>query len=255
MPALVINGVSVPCRGVLFDKDGTLLHFMALWGSWAEYVLRYMEERLEMMGGGFTGSRERLLGTLHGAEGQVNGYDAKGPLAMGTEEETIGLLAWQLYAAGMPWNEALLQVSQITKNAMFELRKRKPAYPMPGLDRFLKECREAFLGMAVVTSDTTEAAAEHLDWLGITSFFTEIIGRDRVLNGKPHPDMVEAACLRLGIRPDEAVVIGDSNGDMQMAKQAGAAAAVGLRKEDGTAEHLVDADMVIHDYNDIKVAK
>ncbi|WP_054955535.1 HAD family hydrolase [Paenibacillus dakarensis] len=253
MPIVQVNGRSFPCRGILFDKDGTLLQFMALWGGWADYVLQFMEERLSFMGSAFTVPKSKVLGTVHNEGGKVSDYDAQGPLAMGTVEETKGILAWQLYAAGMPWNEAIIQVNQITNNAMYQLRQDKPAFPMPGLRDFLLDCRKASIDMAVVTSDITEAALEQIEWLGIKDFFSVIIGRDQAVNGKPHPEMVELACKRLGLTPEEVVVIGDSNSDMQMAKQAGAVLAVGIIKEDGGSEHLIDADIVIKDYNDIKV--
>nr|WP_246246406.1 HAD family hydrolase [Paenibacillus lemnae] len=248
-----IKGHSIPCRGLLFDKDGTLLHFMALWGGWADYILRDMEQRLAVMGAGFTVPVEKVLGTIHNPQGRVRSYDLKGPLAMATAEETNGLLAWQLYAAGVPWNEAILQVQQITNQAMFEIRSQKPAFPMPGLQNLLDACRDGGIPVAVVTSDTTDSANEHLDWMGLSSYFHAVIGRDGVKNGKPHPEMVLHACAKMGIRPEEAVVIGDSNGDMQMAKQAGCRLAVGLYQEEGPAEHLIDADLVISDYNEITI--
>lgn len=39
MPLLHVKDLSVPCQGILFDKDGTLLDLLATWGSWAEEVL------------------------------------------------------------------------------------------------------------------------------------------------------------------------------------------------------------------------
>lgn len=82
--------------------------------------------------------------------------------------------------------------------------------------------------MAVVTADETAAAESHLRWLGIRQYFTAVIGTDQVEQGKPFPDMALLACQRLGVSPAEAAVIGDTNGDMRMAKAAGAAAAIGL---------------------------
>lgn len=34
-------------RGILFDKDGTLLQFISLWGWWAEKVLHDLEQELK----------------------------------------------------------------------------------------------------------------------------------------------------------------------------------------------------------------
>ncbi|GAB6929432.1 hypothetical protein JCM10914A_34150 [Paenibacillus sp. JCM 10914] len=253
MPVLEIEGRTYSCKAILFDKDGTLVHFMAMWGGWTDYVLTFMEERLEMMGADFAGYKEQVLGTRHDSTGRVSGYDVQGPLAMGTVEETTGLLAWQLYAAGMPWNEAIVQVNQITKNAMYEVRQQRPAYPMPGLADFLEQCRLASVPMAVVTSDQTPGTLEQLRWMELDGFFQVVIGRDQVKNGKPNPEMAELACQRLGVMPDEVVVIGDSNGDMQMAKQAGVSLAVGISAESKDSTHLFDADVVITHYNELKV--
>lgn len=102
------------------------------------------------MGAGFTVPIEKVLGTAHDSGEAVTDYDVQGPLAMGTVEETNGILAWQLYAAGMPWNEAIMQVNQITKNAMYQIRQHKPAFPMPGLETFLQSCRNACFELAVL---------------------------------------------------------------------------------------------------------
>lgn len=89
--------------------------------------------------------------------------------------------------------------------------------------------------------------------MGIHTFFSAVIGRDQVENSKPNPEMAEKACRMLGLKPSEVVIIGDSNGDMQMARQAGAALAVGLYRGVGEGNHLIDAEVVISDYNELKI--
>ena len=163
---------------------------------------------------------------------------------MGTVEETTGLVA--------PYRNALERSDYAGpsdyENAMYEVRQQKPAFPMPGLENFLKKCALASVKMAVDFGRHPNAK-EQLEWMGS---FTAILGRDQVRNGKPHPEMTETACRLLGIMPEEAVVIGDSNADMQMA-QAGAALAVGLMTDEGEPVHLTDADVVISDYNELDV--
>ena len=51
---------------------------------------------------------------------------------------------------------------------MYEVRQQKPAFPMPGLENFLKKCDLASVKMAVVTSDDTSNAKEQLEWMGRT---------------------------------------------------------------------------------------
>ncbi|BCG58334.1 HAD family hydrolase [Paenibacillus sp. URB8-2] len=254
MPLLHVNGISVPCKAILFDKDGTLLDLMEMWGTWAESVLRDMETHLALAGSGFTGDKSLLLGTVQDAKGRITGYDPGGPLPMATVEQTYGILAWQFYAAGVPWNDAVTRVMGIAKDAMNGLRERRSARPLPGLLPFLRQCQEVSLRMGVVTSDESQTTAEHLEWLGISGYFGSVVTRDRVRKGKPAPEMAETACRELGALPEETVVIGDSNADMQMGRGAGLRLAIGISSAAGTAEHLTDADIVVRDFTQLSVS-
>ncbi len=253
MPLLHVNNQIIPCKGILFDKDGTLLDLLATWGTWAEIVLRGMEDHLTVIGTGFVGDMAQVLGTQHDAAGKLLGYDPAGPLTMATEEESYGILAWQLYAAGVPWNEAITRVKSITKEAMNELRKRRYAKPLPGLLSFLQQCTEASLKLAVVTSDGAKTTKEHLEWLGIDRYFDTVVTRDRVTNGKPAPEMAELACHELGLIPEEIVIIGDSNADMQLGKGAGLLCTIGISANGNDQSHLFDADIIISDFNELRI--
>ncbi|KGE18620.1 HAD family hydrolase [Paenibacillus wynnii] len=253
MPFFHVNNRSVPCKGILFDKDGTLLDFMTMWGAWAELVLCGMEDAIALEGSRFSGNASKLLGTEHDAEGRVIGYDPGGPLPMATTEETHGILAWQLYSAGVPWNDALTRVISISSEAMKEVRRRRIAAPLRGLLPFLQQCAGASLKLGVVTSDESETTFEHLEWLGITSYFGSVVTRDRVNRGKPAPEMVELACRELGLAPHETILIGDSNADMQMGKAADLCLTVGISGKDGRMEHLLNADTVITDFTELMI--
>lgn len=253
MPLLHVNNRMIPCKGILFDKDGTLLNLLATWGTWAELVVRGLEENLTIMGADFIGEKNRVLGTQFDATGKLLDYDPVGPLTMATEEETYGILAWQLYAAGVPWNEALTCVKNINREAMNEMRRRHTAQPLPGLLSFLQQCADVSLKLGVVTSDGSNTTKEHLEWLGIDHYFGTIVTRDRVANGKPAPEMAEKACYELGITPEETVIIGDSNVDMQLGKGAGLRLAIGISANADNQLHLIDADIIISDFNALRI--
>ncbi|WP_379133274.1 HAD family hydrolase [Paenibacillus sp. sgz500958] len=253
MAFLHVNGQSYSCKGILFDKDGTLLDFIALWGTWAENVLSGINVALTDIGSRHLMDGTKLLGTVHNAAGQVTGYDPAGPLSMATMEETYGLLAWQLYYAGMPWNEALTTVREISRQAMAEVRERRGALALPGLLDFLQQCAGASVKLGVVTSDESTTTVEHLDWLGLSGVLGSVITRDKVSRGKPSPDMAELACRELGLTPGETVLIGDSNADMQMGKNAGLCLTVGITSSSGSSSHLLDADVVITDYTELMI--
>ncbi|WP_042201974.1 HAD family hydrolase [Paenibacillus camerounensis] len=252
MPLLHVNNLAVPCQCILFDKDGTLLDLLATWGVWAELVLEGLDNQLALISGSRPADLSRVLGTRHGADGRMTGYDPAGPLAMATAEETTGILAWHLYDAGVPWNEAVTLINNIVKEAMNGVRSRRTAVPLPGLLPFLQQCAAAKLKLGVVTSDGSRTTGEHLEWMGIAGFFQTIVTRDRVRLGKPAPEMAETACRELGVLPENTVIIGDSNADMQLGKGAGLRLSVGISPEGGSG-HLLDADTVIAGYHQLAI--
>ncbi|WP_454192237.1 HAD family hydrolase [Paenibacillus sp. Marseille-Q7038] len=237
--------------GILFDKDGTLLDLNKLWTPWATSVLDQLEKKLASLGHSFTGHRDQVLGTQYDNSGRVIGYDVQGPFAIATVSESTAVLAWQLYAAGMPWNDAITYVRMISRQAMSKV-KQEHAHPTRGLIPFLIKCREKGLRLGVVTADSTDTAELHLRWLGILDYFDVIIGYDQVKNSKPHPESVHVACAKLGLSPQDCAVIGDSNGDMQMAKSAESALAVGFIQSHDPF-YLHDADTVITSYTQISL--
>ena len=166
------------------------------------------------------------------SDGSAASYDRNGPLSGGTLVELLTLLASLGYRRGMTWAEARVAVQACWKQADEQLDIEQAAQALPGVADFLARCQQAGIPMAVVTADETGAAIKHLSWLGLDHYFAEIIGTDQVERGKPFPDMVELACRRLGVNVSAAAVIGDSGGDMRMARSAGAAAAIGIASGD-----------------------
>ncbi|MNO76199.1 Pyrophosphatase PpaX [compost metagenome] len=254
MPGITIADTGLSCRGILFDKDGTLLNFMDMWGTWADKLVQLIEDHLAIMEAEPGGRVSDWLGLVYNKQGILVGYDKTGPLAMGTEEEVTALLAWRFYHAGMPWNEAVVKVRELNALAMIEVERCRPAHPLPGLLDFLVSCSRAGIALGIVTSDTTAEALKHLEWMGMRNYFCSIVGRDRVSRGKPDPEMVTLALREMRISAGNCILIGDSNGDMIMAKRAELRAAVGIAGDIALGEeYLLDADFIVTGYADMTV--
>jgi HAD superfamily hydrolase (TIGR01509 family) len=82
--------------------------------------------------------------------------------------------------------------------------------------------RSLALPKAVITNSPTSLARRALSIARLEPCFATVVGSDQVANSKPAPDMVLEACLRLGVTPAEALVIGDSRFDEGAARAAGA---------------------------------
>ena len=246
MTMLLVNGRAYEIDGILFDKDGTLLDFLGLWGAWADCLYERLRAGLAALGIEWRMNEwTELLGTFHAADGPMIGYDRKGPFAMGSIDDVTAILAGKAYRYGLPWNEALELVRSCRIQAAAELDRMRPARALPGLHRFLEQCAQRGLPLAVVTADDTKEARKHLHWLGIDHHFADIIGNDRVSRGKPDPEMARLACASLGIEPSRTALIGDTAGDMQMGKAAGVSLTIGIGAPGGPP----GADEVVSDYD------
>ncbi|WP_372661554.1 HAD family hydrolase [Cohnella sp.] len=257
MSELNVQGTNVSIKGILFDKDGTLLDFVSMWGSWSKHMLSAFSQRITNMQLTPPSHHElySLWGIMVDHEEQVIDYDRNGPLAMGTIDELLALLAGQGYSAGISWAEAKKLVYECKEIADKELERLRPVQPLPGVRSFLEQCRKQGLLLAVVTADETDAAIHHLEWLNIREYFSEVIGTDQVERGKPFPDMVELACRRLSLDVSQVAVIGDTNGDMMMARAAGVKLGIGLTAINlkGNESLLLDADVRITSYGQLRL--
>jgi phosphoglycolate phosphatase/AHBA synthesis associated protein len=72
---------------------------------------------------------------------------------------------------------------------------------------------------AVVTNTATPLARETIRGAGLEP--DAIVGTSDEVPEKPEPDMLLAACERLGVEPGEALMVGDSRFDREAARAAG----------------------------------
>lgn len=91
----------------------------------------------------------------------------------------------------------------------------------PGIKEVLEELQQIQLHLAVATSSISASARPFLDRHQLTAFFEVIITGDEVERGKPHPDIYLRAAEKLGVAPDECLVIEDSLSGVAAAKAAG----------------------------------
>ncbi len=102
---------------VVFDKDGTLIAFDAMWHAWYDRLIASLQSRLTFTAEALLG----LAGTL-GYAADTGEWDPQGPLTLASTIEVELLVASQLYRyLGLTWHEALEQVLLAAQDARGEL--------------------------------------------------------------------------------------------------------------------------------------
>ena len=231
---------------VVFDKDGTLIDFDYIWGRLAVVWI----ERL-------AAGDERLAHDLYRAIGYDpvgHRTDPQGPLAIATTAQVQAICGGTLYRHDVSWTEAEDRVREAFDTyAAYPLASLvRPTGDLPGL---LSSLRRVGVRAAVVTTDHRPDTEQTLQILGIAGLVDLLICGDDGLPSKPAPDMLLEACRRLDIEPARAAVVGDTLGDLLMARRAGAGLRVGVLSGAGDWKLLSrHADVVLDSVDDITVA-
>ena len=109
-----------------------------------------------------------------------------------------------------------------------EYRARYDAIAIPATRLYrsartvLRDFHAAGLLQATVTGKRAADCERILRGLGIKQDIDVYLGGDSVPRPKPAPDLAQYAMSRLGVSPEESVVIGDSAADLAMGRAAGA---------------------------------
>ena len=82
------------------------------------------------------------------------------------------------------------------------------------------ELAKSFATLGVVTTKTGRYSRELLEHMGVMDNFDVLIGREDVINPKPHPEPILKAMQRLGANPEKTFMIGDTCMDMVAASEA-----------------------------------
>ena len=118
-----------------------------------------------------------------------------------------------------------------------------------GIDEVLKFIKDKKLKQAIYTYNSNKNAKISLEKVNLLHFFDVIVGRNDVSNPKPHPDHMLSICNKLGIKPSESLVIGDTHRDIEGAFNVGARS-IAIRNKFFKEEMLQIADKVV-DENEI----
>jgi HAD superfamily hydrolase (TIGR01509 family) len=136
----------------------------------------------------------------------------------------------------------------------YELEAAVSTDLLPGAYETLKALKRMNLKIGLFTLNSDKAANYILQRFKLGDFFGVTVPRNKVNYVKPNPEHLEMALKVLGVAPEETVVIGDGNVDMESAKEL-KAIAVGLPASVSKMEQLMShgANYIITSITDLPV--
>ena len=105
--------------------------------------------------------------------------------------------------------------------AIYPARGHKQTQVFPGVREGLAELKSSDLRLAVVTGKAQDGADSTVAAAGLKDVIDVVLGYTSVANPKPAPDIALLALEKLGAGAPEAVIVGDSTHDLEMARRAG----------------------------------
>lgn len=112
-----------------------------------------------------------------------------------------------------------------------------------GIDDLISKLSKNKLKLAILTNNKRQYAEEVLDKFNLTKFFNPIIGFNEVSETKPNPEGLNIILGEWGIKPSEAIFVGDMTSDIDAGKAAKVkviCVASGLAQKSALLEHKPD---------------
>lgn len=165
---------------------------------------------------------------LHAATNILLARHALGPLTLPQVTSMIGngvktLVERAFAASGRPLDAAALEIEHEAMIGIYGDHLTVLTTVLPGAREAIDELNGRGVLLGVVTNKPQMPTEAILDHFLLSRFLGAVIGGDSGVEKKPAPDMILAALERLGVTPDDAVVVGDSPADVGCARAAGVA--------------------------------
>jgi len=216
----------MPIKAILFDQDGVIIdterdgHRVSFNMTFKEFGYNFewgVDEYHQLLQ--IAGGKERMKHYLH-----TKGFG----VPVKPEEE-----------------EDLIKALHKRKTALFVDLIASGKLPLrPGIKRFMQEAMAAKLKIGVCTTSNEEAARTLTTQILKDIKFDIVLAGDVVKKKKPDPEIYNLATEKLGLKPEECIVIEDSRNGVLAAKAA-KMHVVATTNPYTEKEDLHDADIIV----------
>lgn len=181
---------NIKIKGVLFDMDGVILDTEKLY-------TRFWREAAESLG--YPMTHEMALG-MRSLSREVGERRLKEYLGEEVDYQQVRNKRIELMSAFI---------------------KENGVEPKPGVQELLAFLKEKGIKTSIATSSPLDRTKEYLSQVGLVDSFDELVSGHMVKHGKPAPDIYIYAATKLGLKPEECLVLEDSPTGLLAAYRAG----------------------------------
>jgi phosphoglycolate phosphatase len=221
----------VAIRGILFDKDGTVIDY---WRTWVP-----INRQVALFAAGGDAQLAGELLRLGGHDPDTDRITAGTVLAAGSVDDIAGAFAAHLGARTPPdlaaGVETIFRQGGALHSALIE-----------GARDTIAELRRRGFRVGLATNDSMGGLEASLAQHDILDLFEFTVGCDSGYGAKPDPRMVWGFCKAVGVDRKEVAVVGDAVHDLAMGRAAGAGLNVGVLSGTSDRVDLEDfADLIL----------
>jgi phosphoglycolate phosphatase len=224
-------------KGILFDKDGTLLDYDESWLPVNLELARIASE-------GDPQLADRLLSAC-GMDPATGHIVPDSLLAAGnTRQIADGLVA---AGSGIDAAELTIKLDELFSHAA------EFSVPVTDLSAFFRRLHARGFRLGIASSDNERSIRQTAQRFGFAEFVDYVAGYDSGFGTKPEPGMVLGFCAATGLDPTEIAVVGDNNHDLHMGRNAKAGVTVAVLTGTGSRESLAAAsDYCLNDITELE---
>lgn len=203
-------------KGILFDKDGTIIDFFKVWEPAIQPVLRKLISDYQLL------PAKAYLSRLEEAIGVCDGkIDPEGAIAW----KPYPLIAEDLrliFQEKDPNLDIALLTQKLETYFTREVRRREgEVHTFTDTARLFSALQQEGIKIGVVTTDNLESTLYCLSTLGLTSYVSLLGTADNGRPIKPDGTLLLQAAQEWHCDPREIAVVGDTPNDMRFAQNGG----------------------------------
>ncbi len=233
---------------ILFDKDGTLITH--------HHYIPIMKKRAQILSQSLKLSQEVEKGLI-----ELMGVDIDRDIVIpqgsiySPRRDVFREVIQFLGIEGVKPKVAGEAARMAFKDADKEVKLEEHVRAIEGTLQLFQVLKSKGVKIAVCTHDTSHSAKRHLKAVNLASYVDLFVGLDpgSKLRAKPAPDMLQFACKNLKILSTKAIMIGDTDLDMQAGKGAAVASCIGVLSGQSGREELFSADYILESIGKLNV--